>query len=244
MAILMRRGLHKDFDPTQMLPGEWAVAIDADSSKQVVWMCFAPGQVKRMGTLEDFDSDIQALFKKYLDEIENDVAKSKNHANESEEYAEAAELSAKNAKTSQQNTQTIADSIQNKIETGYFTGATGPQGKKGDTGAAGPAGKDGKDGATGATGSRGETGPVGATGPVGPKGDTGPQGPQGIQGETGATGAQGPQGESGVVVPINGLYSLSGDSDGNLWCYYSDSATPPSFEVDNSGNIYYITPDE
>ncbi len=134
MAILMRRGLHKDFDPTQMLPGEWAVAIDADSSKQVVWMCFAPGQVKRMGTLEDFDSDIQALFKKYLDEIENNVVKSKNHADESEEYAEAAELSAKNAKTSQQNAQTIADSIQNKIETGYFKGDKGETGDPGESG--------------------------------------------------------------------------------------------------------------
>lgn len=54
MAIQMRRGLKKDFDPAKMLPGEWAVAIDSETQSQIVWMCFAPGVVKRMGTYEDF----------------------------------------------------------------------------------------------------------------------------------------------------------------------------------------------
>lgn len=58
MAIQMRRGLKADFDPDKMLPGEWAVATDSDSSKQIVWMCFAPGVVKRMGTYEDIKKQI------------------------------------------------------------------------------------------------------------------------------------------------------------------------------------------
>lgn len=55
----MRRGAYADFDKSKMLPGEWAVAIDSDTSKQVVWMCFAPGVVKRMGTYEDFVRQIK-----------------------------------------------------------------------------------------------------------------------------------------------------------------------------------------
>ena len=54
MAIRMRRGKRTDFDPTKMLPGEWAVAIDSNTDNQIVWMCFAAGVVKRMGTYEDF----------------------------------------------------------------------------------------------------------------------------------------------------------------------------------------------
>lgn len=60
MAIQNRRGLKKDFDPTKMLPGEFAVSIDSETENQIVWMCFAPGVVKRIGTYED--------FRKYLDE--------------------------------------------------------------------------------------------------------------------------------------------------------------------------------
>ena len=36
MAIQMRKGLKADFDPTKMLPGEWAVSIDSDTSNQIV----------------------------------------------------------------------------------------------------------------------------------------------------------------------------------------------------------------
>lgn len=68
MAIRIRRGLYDDFDSTKMLPGEWAVAIDSDTSKQVVWMCFAPGVVKRMGTYEDFKQQIEEATAEIKDE--------------------------------------------------------------------------------------------------------------------------------------------------------------------------------
>lgn len=61
MAIQMRRGLRKDFDPNKMLPGEWAVSIDATTSNQIVWMCFAAGVCKRMGTYEDFQSMVNEI---------------------------------------------------------------------------------------------------------------------------------------------------------------------------------------
>lgn len=57
-TILMRHGLKKDFDPDQMTAGEWAVSVDQIKADQIVWMCFAPGVVKRMGTYDDFESMI------------------------------------------------------------------------------------------------------------------------------------------------------------------------------------------
>ena len=68
MAIQMRRGKKADFDPTKMLPGEWAVSIDSDANYQIVWMCFAPGVVKRMGTYEDFKIQIREATEEIKDE--------------------------------------------------------------------------------------------------------------------------------------------------------------------------------
>lgn len=74
MAIQIRRGLKKDFDPAKMLPGEWAVSIDNDTQNQIVWMCFAPGVTKRMGTYEDFKRQIEeatvAIKEEYLAEFQ------------------------------------------------------------------------------------------------------------------------------------------------------------------------------
>lgn len=73
MAIQMRRGLRADFDPTKMLPGEWAVAIDNDTANQIVWMCFAPGIVKRIGAYEDFYALIEAEYSEYIPDVICDV---------------------------------------------------------------------------------------------------------------------------------------------------------------------------
>lgn len=75
MAIQMRRGLRKDFDPNKMLPGEWAVSIDSSTSNQIVWMCFAAGVCKRMGTYEDFTAQIaeatEDIREEYVTEFES-----------------------------------------------------------------------------------------------------------------------------------------------------------------------------
>ena len=72
MAIQMRKGSKDDFDPTKMLPGEWAVSIDSDTSKQMVWMCFRAGVVKRMGTYEDFKAQIRDATKDIRDEYKEE----------------------------------------------------------------------------------------------------------------------------------------------------------------------------
>lgn len=93
---------------------------------------------------------------------------------------------------------------------------------------------------TGNTGPQGPIGPTGPAGPTGPKGDTGAIGPQGIQGPVGP---QGPKGESGISTQVNGFYTLSVDSNGDLWCYYTDETTPPDFELDTNKNLYFVIDD-
>ena len=75
MAIQNRRGLKKDFDLTKMLPGEWAVTIDPETENQMVYMCFSPGVVKRMGTYEDFKNQVDEatweIKEEYLAAVES-----------------------------------------------------------------------------------------------------------------------------------------------------------------------------
>ena len=113
-------------------------------------------------------------------------------------------------------------------------GSTGPQGPKGAAGATGPQGIQGATGATGATGAKGATG---ATGPQGVKGEQGERGPQGIQGPKGE---QGERGDSGVTAPLSGSFSLTVDSDGNLWAHAADGASAPPLSYDAAtGELYY-----
>ena len=51
MAIQNRRGAYTNFDPTKMLPGEYAIVLSgdpSDASGYAVYMCFASGVVKRL----------------------------------------------------------------------------------------------------------------------------------------------------------------------------------------------------
>lgn len=69
MAIQMRRGLKVNFDPQKMLPGEWAVSVDAETENQIIWMCFRAGAVKRMGTYEDFREQIMEITDEIAEEF-------------------------------------------------------------------------------------------------------------------------------------------------------------------------------
>ena len=88
MAIQMRRGLRKDFNPAKMLPGEWAVSIDSSTSNQIVWMCFAPGVVKRIGTFEDLEAELDP-YKEAVESYAEDAAGSASLASASAENAES-----------------------------------------------------------------------------------------------------------------------------------------------------------
>ena len=146
MGIYVRRGMEADFDPEKMKPGEWAVSINSDRKKQKIWMCFAPGVVKRMGTYEDFVDQIEnatdEIKQKYItafSEILKQIEDDKNVVDEEYQYvvsfkkaidntyipqitayANAAASSAKSAATSEINANTYktnAASSANTAET-------------------------------------------------------------------------------------------------------------------------------
>lgn len=102
MAIQMRRGAYAQFDPSKMKAGEWAVSTDSDTKKQQIWMCFAPGVVKRMGTVEDFNTEIQRLIQNYLDGMAKSVSQAQKSAQTATEKATSASNSASQAQKSAQ----------------------------------------------------------------------------------------------------------------------------------------------
>lgn len=129
MAIQVRRGNEVDFDPSKMLPGEWAVSLDT----KYVRMCFSPGICLRMATYEAFEADmaqIQAILEeaktveeaiqKIYDDVQQvviDIETASNAAQiaiekseESKEFATAAASSASAAKTSETNAKSSASS--------------------------------------------------------------------------------------------------------------------------------------
>ena len=96
MAIQMRRGAYAQFDPSKMKAGEWAVSTDSDTKKQQIWMCFAPGIVKQMGTVEDFDIEIQRLIQNYLDGMAQSVSQAQKSAQTASQKAnEVTQISGK-----------------------------------------------------------------------------------------------------------------------------------------------------
>ena len=114
MAIQMRRGAYAQFDPSKMKAGEWAVSTDSDTKKQQIWMCFAPGIVKRMGTVEDFNIEIQRLIQDYLDGIAESVSQAQKSAQTATEKATSASNSASQAQKSAQKAEQQAGLVEQK----------------------------------------------------------------------------------------------------------------------------------
>lgn len=116
---------------------------------------------------------------------------------------------------------------------------------KGEQGIQGPQGIQGVQGIQGEIGITGKQGPIGQQGPIGikgDKGDTGERGVQGVQGIQGLKGEKGDTGESGITTQISGFFTMSVDSEGNLYAHHSDENNPPEFEYDTeTGNLYFIT---
>ena len=119
-----------------------------------------------------------------------------------------ADAATRQANTAADSADTVAKTVQKKLDNGEFVGAQGPKGEKGEPGAQGLRGEKGD------TGERGPQGETGATGPQGPKGKDGEvtfesltdeqiaslrgePGEKGEKGEKGDPGAQGEKGEKG-----------------------------------------------
>ena len=65
MAIQLRRGVYTDFDPTKLMPGEFAVVTGDDpdgDGGQAIYMCFGSGIVKRLVGADDLQDIVTELL--------------------------------------------------------------------------------------------------------------------------------------------------------------------------------------
>ena len=107
MAIQHRHGEFKDFDPNKMVTAELAVVTSGDPASptgRTLYICFAPGVVKRIVSYEDFENELQnateeiqqAFTQEIRTAIENSIAAT-NAANEAKEAADLAAEAARKA---------------------------------------------------------------------------------------------------------------------------------------------------
>lgn len=89
MAITMRIGTYDKFDPRKMVAGEYAVVTSGDpdtSDGKAIYMCFSPGDVKKLSTYEDFVAfqetvkDEIADYKELLETIGNTATEASSTA--------------------------------------------------------------------------------------------------------------------------------------------------------------------
>ena len=100
MAIQTRRGAYNDFDPEKMLPGEWASVTSGDpgaNDGRSVYMCFAPGDVKRMATYEDMQENISEATEDIREQFTEGVESATQAATSAADQATAAASTAEDA---------------------------------------------------------------------------------------------------------------------------------------------------
>lgn len=64
----MRRGSLADYDKTKMVPGEWGISIDEDTSDQKAFIAFAPGVDKEVMFVDDAEEQIAIATAEAIDE--------------------------------------------------------------------------------------------------------------------------------------------------------------------------------
>lgn len=96
MAILMRGGVYDDFDPNKLLPREFAVVLSNDTSTRdgkAIYICFGPGNVKRISTFEDMRDDMEnagaEVFEQYDAAFREILAQVQSLAAQTEQYKDA-----------------------------------------------------------------------------------------------------------------------------------------------------------
>ena len=119
MAIQTRRGTYNDFDPEKLLPGEWATVQSDDPASadgKSMYMCFAPGEVKRMATYEDMVQNIDSAVEEIKDQFSAGMQQATDAANMATGNATQATSAATTAaERANEVAQTIEEAVQGTI---------------------------------------------------------------------------------------------------------------------------------
>ena len=114
MAITMRHGPYNKFDPQKLRTGELAAVTEGDphaSDGKAIYLCFSPGDVKRMATYEDMVDQIDEAGGEAID----------NHI---EEKVGAALKACENATKAAQDAKTNADKAVSGANTAASSAST------------------------------------------------------------------------------------------------------------------------
>ena len=119
MAIQTRRGTYNDFDPEKLMPGEWATVQSDDphsADGKSMYMCFAPGEVKRMATYEDMVQNIDSAVEEIKDQFSAGMQQATDAANTAAGSAtEATSAATTAAERANEVAQTIEEAVQGTI---------------------------------------------------------------------------------------------------------------------------------
>ena len=153
MAIQHRRGFYRNFDPTRLVAGEWAVVLNDDPSAadgRAAYVCFGAGLVKRVATYEDMVDWLANLREETIDQVVIDAIadivaeceqmmaamdaaeanrSSAEHNRSVEEFKRMSREIARDEREEQRVAaegarQRLAEDLQQKLEDHYFDGAT------------------------------------------------------------------------------------------------------------------------
>lgn len=113
MAITMRHGPYNKFDPQKLRTSEIAVVTEGDphaSDGRAVYVCFSPGDVKRMATYEDMVENVDASCKEVIDNhIEEKVGVALKACEDATKAAQDAKTNADKAVSSANTAASSAD---------------------------------------------------------------------------------------------------------------------------------------
>lgn len=128
MAIQMRRGQQTDFDPDKLSPGEWAVSLD----RKYIYMCFAPGDVRRMSTYEEMVQNIQDattdVAAQFTAEVQAAILEALQSAADADLSSQEADAAATRANTAADRANGVSDDLISKRDSGFFNGPQGTPG--------------------------------------------------------------------------------------------------------------------
>lgn len=124
MAIQNRRGKFTKFDPSRMVPGEWAVVLDEDPSAKdgrSVYICFAAGSVKRMSTHEDMVENVAATIEGSITDIKKRLTEVVEATDAQIKAAEAERVTAEKGRVTAETARVEAEKARVAAEEGRST---------------------------------------------------------------------------------------------------------------------------
>lgn len=120
MAIQNRRGAYGDFDPSKMVPGEFAVVQSNDPNAtdgKSVYLAFAAGDVKRLATHDDMVAEITDITEDVIEEVSTGIEEAIHDDMETASAAAntATQKAADASHSAEEAAQTVATIIDNTL---------------------------------------------------------------------------------------------------------------------------------